>query len=280
MVEQLQGVVQAEGVAAGQADHRLQSLPADPVGEGEARRPCRHPGPVALDRVDLAVVGQEPERLRQGPGREGVGAVALVEERNCALVGRVPQVGVEPIQILRQHEPLVDHGTGGAGDDEALPRLAGRGGTLERLARQHQVPLERLRVSPGRLPHQKLGDAGPGRRRRGAEHARVGRHLAPADHRQPLSCHRRFKQPPAPPGPRLVPGQERHRHAHLPGRGSGVAEAGEVRGKERVGHLGHDPGAVPGPRIGPDAPAVREVDEPRQGARHDLAGRAAVDIDH
>ena len=39
-----------------------------------------HPVDVALEGVDLAVVGEHPERLRQMPGREGVGRIALVED--------------------------------------------------------------------------------------------------------------------------------------------------------------------------------------------------------
>ena len=52
---------------------------------------------VAAQGVDLAVVGQVAERLGQLPGREGVGAVALVHDRQRALEARVAEVGVEAV---------------------------------------------------------------------------------------------------------------------------------------------------------------------------------------
>ena len=44
-----------------------------------------HPVAVAAQRVDLAVVGDHPERLRQLPGRERVGREARVDERERGL---------------------------------------------------------------------------------------------------------------------------------------------------------------------------------------------------
>ena len=67
-----------------------------------------HPVDVALQRVDLAVVGQHPERLRQPPLREGVGGIALVIDREGAFEPLVHQVGVEGRHLLGQHHALVD----------------------------------------------------------------------------------------------------------------------------------------------------------------------------
>ena len=54
-----------------------------------------HPVDVAGEGVDLAVVGEQPQRLRQLPAREGVGREARVDDRERALQLRVAQVGVE-----------------------------------------------------------------------------------------------------------------------------------------------------------------------------------------
>ena len=54
-----------------------------------------HPGAIAEQGVDLAVVGQQAERLGELPGREGVGRVALVEDGQAAFVRRVAQVEIE-----------------------------------------------------------------------------------------------------------------------------------------------------------------------------------------
>ncbi len=45
---------------------------------------------------------------------EGVGAVALMEQGNCALDQRIPQIEIEGVEILGQEEPLVDDRPAGA----------------------------------------------------------------------------------------------------------------------------------------------------------------------
>jgi hypothetical protein len=64
-------------------DHRLHVIPelAEGLG-GHLDLVGLHPVDVALDGVDLAVVGQHPERLGQAPFGEGVGRIALVEDRH------------------------------------------------------------------------------------------------------------------------------------------------------------------------------------------------------
>jgi hypothetical protein len=54
-----------------------------------------HPVLVALDRVDLAVVGDVPEGLREVPGAEGVGAVARVHEAIADVEGRIDEIREE-----------------------------------------------------------------------------------------------------------------------------------------------------------------------------------------
>ena len=54
-----------------------------------------HPVDVAGDRVDLAVVGEQAQRLGELPAREGVGREARVDDRERALQLGVAQVGVE-----------------------------------------------------------------------------------------------------------------------------------------------------------------------------------------
>ena len=54
-----------------------------------------HPGDVPLDRVDLAVVAEQPERLRALPARLGVRREALVEDRPRRRPVGVGEVGVE-----------------------------------------------------------------------------------------------------------------------------------------------------------------------------------------
>ncbi len=71
--------------------------------------PRVHPVDVAAHGVDLAVVGDEPVRVRQLPGREGVGGEALVHQRQRRLRQRVAQVLVEGADLVGQQQALVDH---------------------------------------------------------------------------------------------------------------------------------------------------------------------------
>ena len=69
-----------------------------------------HPVAVALDGVDLAVVRDHPERLRERPRREGVGRVARVHERELGGEALVGQVGVERLELQGGDHALVDEG--------------------------------------------------------------------------------------------------------------------------------------------------------------------------
>ena len=82
-------------------------------------RAARHgPAAVGLDGVDLAVVREVAERMRQPPLRQRVGREALVEHGHRGLDALVPQVREELDQVRRHHHALVDDGawpTGSAG---------------------------------------------------------------------------------------------------------------------------------------------------------------------
>ncbi len=67
-----------------------------------------HPVLVAADRVDLAIMGEAAERLREPPLREGVGRIALVEDRDAALEQLVREVGKEVREALGEEQALVD----------------------------------------------------------------------------------------------------------------------------------------------------------------------------
>src|ERR671927_67546 len=55
----------------------------------EPRLVALHPVDVAAQRVDLAVMGEDAEGLRERPGREGVGRVALVVDGEARHEARV-----------------------------------------------------------------------------------------------------------------------------------------------------------------------------------------------
>ena len=63
---------------------------------------------VALYRVDLAVVRDHPERMRELPRRERVRRVALMHDRERRHEVGVGEVGVELLYLRRKKKPLVD----------------------------------------------------------------------------------------------------------------------------------------------------------------------------
>ncbi len=181
--DRLEHRVERGGVARASGDHRLDVLRI--VAEGEARHAdlvAEHPVAVAADGVDLAVVGEAAERLRQPPLREGVGRVTLVEQRDAALEARVGQVGVEDRQALGEEQPLVDDRAARQRADVEALDLGGDHPLLDAAADEIQVLLELSLVDIARqwAGDHDLLDLGPRRLRLEADHRHVDRHLPPA----------------------------------------------------------------------------------------------------
>ena len=133
--EQFERVVEAGGVGLVRADQRHHLVE---IGAEQFRRhrlpPRRHPVGVAAHRVDLAVVADEPVRVRQPPGRERVGRKALMHQRQRRHGQRVAQIVVEALDLRRQQQALVDDRAGREGRHVEVaaapagraPRRAGR----------------------------------------------------------------------------------------------------------------------------------------------------------
>jgi hypothetical protein len=120
--EQLEDVVQAGGVRPLGPDHRAQLV-------GQLGLAGAHPRPVAGHRVDLAVVGEHPERLGEAPVGQRVRRVALVEDGELALRPLVLEVEVEVGQVRPGGQSLVDDRPAGAGGD-VHPDALGLGSPL------------------------------------------------------------------------------------------------------------------------------------------------------
>jgi hypothetical protein len=107
--QQLHRVVQTAGVAVAGADHRQDVIDifAEDVIAIEDLLARPHPGGIAAQRIDLAVVRQHPERLRQFPGGEGIGAEALVHHGQGAHHAGVVQIEIEGAQLLCPQQALV-----------------------------------------------------------------------------------------------------------------------------------------------------------------------------
>ena len=62
-------------------------------------------------------MGEQPERLCQRPAGQGVGRVALVEDRDGRFVLGIAEVGVEDRQLGACKKGFVDDGAAGEGAD-------------------------------------------------------------------------------------------------------------------------------------------------------------------
>ena len=83
----------------------------------ERRLACRERGEVALDRVDLAVVRDCAEGVREFPGGERVRRIALVDDRERRDEVRVGEIGIELLYLRREEQSLVDDRARRAGAD-------------------------------------------------------------------------------------------------------------------------------------------------------------------
>ena len=120
--QMLEGIVEHRGVTPAGLQDRPEWFP---IRLGLGSFPGGHPVGVSLDGVDLAVVGQEAERLGQSPGRLGIGTESLMEERQGCLEVMAPQVRVEVRQVACQTHALVDDRPMGEGDGIDFQTLFG-----------------------------------------------------------------------------------------------------------------------------------------------------------
>ncbi len=107
--EELQRVVEAGGVGLALVGDRPQlgDVVAVEVGRG-ARLARRHPVDVAAHGVDFAIVADQPVRVGEPPGREGVGREALVNKGQRRLETRIVKVAVVGAELVGEEHALVD----------------------------------------------------------------------------------------------------------------------------------------------------------------------------
>ena len=182
--EQLDDLVERRRVARARRDDREAAARRSPSSSDSSWRLAgAHPVAVALHGVDLAVVGDHAERLGERPGREGVGRVARVHERELRREPLVGEVRVERLQLQRRDHALVDEGAGRQRREVDAELVLGALAQPEGLAVELDAG-ERLPVVTGaRRTHEELLEGGHRLAGEGAELRRVDRHLAPAEHR-------------------------------------------------------------------------------------------------
>ncbi len=280
--EQLEELVERLRVGAVVGDERPGRSELRRCDTGRVPRPAADLGAVAPDRVDLAVVGDRPERLGKAPGRLGVRRVALVEEGVPDADPRSPQVRVEVREAGARDEALVDDRPARGrrnGDDVAQPRTL-EGGVAER------GPPGVERAADERLDERWA--TGPGR---ATERIGVRRDRPPAQDLEPVGRETIADEPAgrsvpgAGTGPRQeelddgrailgkpAPGREglddrrveRDRHAGAVGRCAVCAERATVgEGGQTAEGEGQDVGKALAAGVGDESDAARVVFERR-----------------
>ena len=201
--QQLERVIEHRRIRPLLIDDRPEEVFVDRPIRPQPPFPRSHPIDIALDGVDLAVVSEQTERLGSLPGRGGVGAVALMEDRERSGESRIAQVRVEAGQLIGGAHRLVGHGLKRhRGKIPAEP--GGRDRTLGAFAGTVTSRLG-LRISGGRFrPEDGLFDLRSGGSGFIPERIRLDRDVAPAGDLELLGVTRVFECMPNT-APRRIP---------------------------------------------------------------------------
>ncbi len=265
-VQQLERLVEGGRVGRVRSADREQppQVARDEVGL-EQRLAGAHPVAVAADGVELAVVRDVAERVRERPGRERVGREPAVHQRERAGEPLVGQVGEELTELIGREHALVDDRAARQRREVQFELVLARS-TFAHPAGGKGAPLElevtlALGAGEEHLPearHDALGRRSDGRI--------VGRHVAPAENGQPLFGGRRLDD--LDNARRSVLVQRQECRPACVGAGLGQVDSGDGA-QELVRELQRDARAVAGRRLGAGGAAVVEVVQRGQCLRND-----------
>ncbi len=174
-----------------------------------------HPVAIALERVDLAVVGEHAEGLGQLPFGEGVRGIALVEDREGGDETLVLQIRIELVDGLGQEHALVNDVARRQRTDIQLGHRLQTGALLDPATHQIKRTFELIRAPVRRVLEQDLLNRRTGCGGLGAQTGRIDRHLTPAEQAQPGAQDFCLDNGAALfLGPEISPRQEDHAHAN------------------------------------------------------------------
>ena len=192
--EQLEHVVEGRRVRAARPDDRqhLREVVAEEL-RRELRLARAHPVDVAAQRVDLAVVRDQPVRVRELPARERVRREARVHERERVCEALVEQIGEVAAELRRGQHSLVDDA---CATRSSARTSSGPAASSATPADHVELPLERVRSSRARARRRRraAGSRGAISPAVAADVAGVDGNVAPADHPLPLVRDGRLEQ--------------------------------------------------------------------------------------
>ena len=142
-----------------------------------------NPVTVATNRINFTVVSDHPEGVGERPSREGVGAVALMENGQSGFVCGVLEVEVEAFELGAGEHAFVDEKAGAEGGNIEGRGTIGRAAVFDFVAGQKEGKFKGIvgkffGVRPG---DEKLFDAWGGGRGFFSEDARVNRDNPPTE---------------------------------------------------------------------------------------------------
>jgi len=281
--QQFQAVVEGGGVGLAFVDDGVE-LGQVFAQHGRAHRALAgaQPVEVALDGVDLAIVGDHAVGVRERPGRECIGGEALVHQRQGRDGPGVGQVAVVQPHLIGQQQAFVDHGAHRDRGHEiflSVRELHALDGVAGGLADDVEFALQRVGhhdVVPA--ADEELTDDGFAGAHGGRHfHVAVDGHVAPAEHDLAFVAHGALQFALTGQARRGLLGQEHHGHAVVVGLRQGDALGGHFLAVELIGDLDENPRAVAHQLIGADGAPVVQVFQDLQGLLDD--GMALVPLD-
>ena len=282
-VQQFEHLVEAGTVGGSGGAHRedLLEVGAEHVGVDQ-RLAGAHPILIAGHGVDLTVVGDPPEWVRERPRREGVGGEPRVHDSQCAGDPLVLQVEVEGLELRGGEHPLVDEGLAGKAwkIDGFASRavLAGTLGSQLMLGALSDHERTAFQLHVGGAADEHLAEGGHGVAGQCTQRGVIGGHIAPAQNGQSFGFDDLLQRVTRDDG---FPGRLREE-----GYAGGIGTFGrqlkvDHRAQECIGNLKQDSGAVTAVRLGTGGAAMFHVQQSSDGFVNDVAGAAAVHInDH
>ncbi len=221
---------------------------------------------VPAQRVDLAVVAHEAQRLRAIPAGERVGGKARVYHRHVGFVVRVAEIGIVRKELLRHEHTLVDEYTRGETADVEHPlRVVGFATQALRglFSNNEELPIEVRRIGDGR-GNESLLHCGLCCLRRRPDHTLVAGHGSPSEKGLPFLGNHLLEDPLTCRPLAEVAGQEDHAGGVAPARGQIHCEVPlHDLLEEPMRESGQNAGTVTGILLAPHRAAVRHVDENR-----------------
>ena len=271
--EQFEHVVERPGIRPSRLDDRehLVEVVTEQL-RGELRLAGAHPVDVAAHRVDLAVVGDHPVRVRELPARERVRRESRMDESEGTLGALVLQVRVVPAELRRGEHALVHD----RARREARDARVGTPLELEAAADHIELPFERVLVVDGGAPGRddELADE-RGRRCSGAANMRrVDGNVAPTHDALALRLDERRQEVLELRSTLRLLGKKAHRDAVAARRGKRLSH---LVAEERVRKLDQDARPVARIRVGPRGAAVLQVLERLERPPHGLVQRNPVE---